>query len=90
LGVGLNCVRPARVTAALPVLREAGVLEIAAYANAGEGFGPTGWCGVRASPEAFAEHARVWVAAGATIVGGCCRTTPAHIEALRRTLCSAS
>jgi len=35
------------------------------------------------SPADYAAAARGWVAAGATIVGGCCGTTPAHIAALR-------
>ena len=32
----------------------------------------------------FAEAARQFVASGATIVGGCCGTTPAHIRAVAR------
>ena len=33
-------------------------------------------------PDAYAEQARLWREAGATIVGGCCGTGPAHIRAL--------
>jgi len=33
------------------------------------------------SPELYAEHALGWVRQGATIVGGCCETGPAHIAA---------
>jgi homocysteine S-methyltransferase len=33
-------------------------------------------------PEALARHAAAWIDAGATIVGGCCGTGPAHIRAL--------
>jgi S-methylmethionine-dependent homocysteine/selenocysteine methylase len=36
------------------------------------------------TPAAIASAARRWLAAGATIVGGCCGTRPAHIAALRR------
>ncbi|MGH3097212.1 MAG: homocysteine S-methyltransferase family protein [Streptosporangiales bacterium] len=32
----------------------------------------------------FADAARQFVAAGATIIGGCCGTTPAHIRAIAR------
>jgi S-methylmethionine-dependent homocysteine/selenocysteine methylase len=39
--------------------------------------------GSLASPGAFADRAREWIASGARIVGGCCGTTPAHIRALR-------
>jgi S-methylmethionine-dependent homocysteine/selenocysteine methylase len=31
-------------------------------------------------PESYAAHAADWLAAGATVVGGCCGTRPAHIE----------
>jgi S-methylmethionine-dependent homocysteine/selenocysteine methylase len=37
-----------------------------------------------AAASAYAERARTWLAAGATIVGGCCGTSPAHVAALRR------
>lgn len=40
-------------------------------------------------PAAYAEHAMRWVAAGATIVGGCCETGPAHIAELARRLVAA-
>lgn len=36
------------------------------------------------SPEDMAAQVRDLVAAGANIVGGCCGTTPAHIEAMRQ------
>ncbi len=35
-----------------------------------------------ADPAYFARYARRFVEAGATLVGGCCGTTPAHIEAV--------
>ncbi|MFW5859875.1 MAG: homocysteine S-methyltransferase family protein [Planctomycetota bacterium] len=37
----------------------------------------------RMGPEAMAARVESLVAAGATIVGGCCGTTPAHIAAIR-------
>lgn len=38
------------------------------------------------TPELMAEYARLAYAAGATIIGGCCGTTAAHIQAMRRAL----
>ena len=35
------------------------------------------------SPSYFGEYARRFIEAGAKIVGGCCGTTPQHIEAMR-------
>jgi len=39
-----------------------------------------------ADPEYFGEYALSFRAAGASIVGGCCGTTPQHIAAMRRAL----
>lgn len=39
-----------------------------------------------ATPAAMAEHARIAVAAGARIVGGCCGTTAEHVAAMRAAL----
>ncbi len=38
------------------------------------------------TPQYLAEYARRFVAAGATLVGGCCGTTPEHIRAMGRAL----
>ncbi len=38
------------------------------------------------SPDRYADHAMGWVAAGATLVGGCCETGPAHIAEIARRL----
>ena len=37
-----------------------------------------------ATPDYFADYARAFLAAGASLVGGCCGTTPAHIAAARQ------
>lgn len=39
-----------------------------------------------ATPEAMADYALKYVAAGARIVGGCCGSTPEHIRAIARAL----
>jgi S-methylmethionine-dependent homocysteine/selenocysteine methylase len=33
-------------------------------------------------PDLYADFAEHWVGQGATIIGGCCETTPAHIAAV--------
>lgn len=35
-------------------------------------------------PDAYADQATIWTDHGATILGGCCETTPAHIAELAR------
>uniref|UniRef100_A0A7R9V9F6 Hcy-binding domain-containing protein n=1 Tax=Chlamydomonas euryale TaxID=1486919 RepID=A0A7R9V9F6_9CHLO len=96
--VGVNCVDPHH---AAPLLRSAGEALLAAcasreppvlicYPNSGEGWDKQMRCWVEApgvsEPAPFAAAAREWVAAGARMVGGCCRTTPEHIAELRRQL----
>ena len=36
-------------------------------------------CGWNEEPDRYAAHAATWVAAGATLVGGCCGAGPAHV-----------
>lgn len=40
------------------------------------------------TPQAYADYAESWVAAGAGIIGGCCGISPAHIRALKERLTS--
>jgi homocysteine S-methyltransferase len=57
-------------------------LPIVAYPNAGERYADGGWHGHAVPPAELAELAARWHAAGARILGGCCRTGPAHVAAL--------
>ncbi len=77
----------------------AGRVPFGAYANAGfEPDGIGGFAeGVRAGEaaeaaraERYAAVAATWVAAGATLIGSCCGTGPAHIAQLYRTFLSAN
>ena len=84
----VNCSAPEVIGSALEVLAEAGV-PFGAYPNGFERITedflkekPT----VDAlqmrrdfTPDLFAEHAMRWVEQGATIIGGCCEVSPAHI-----------
>ncbi|MEZ4338535.1 MAG: homocysteine S-methyltransferase family protein [Sandaracinaceae bacterium] len=54
-----------------------------AYANGGLANDEDGFTAAPDAPETYAAQALGWVAAGATIVGGCCGTTPAHLRAVR-------
>ncbi|MEM8653288.1 MAG: homocysteine S-methyltransferase family protein [Pseudomonadota bacterium] len=38
------------------------------------------------TPDLYADHVMSWVASGATIVGGCCEVSPAHIAEIARRL----
>lgn len=83
----VNCVDSETVAAALVALREATRLPIGGYANFGAVDDEVGWqVGDPQDADVFAAGAERWLAAGASIIGGCCGTTPAHTAALRRML----
>jgi len=78
LAVGVNCCAPDTV---LPALAEAPGIALVAYPNTGERWDAETrtWHGGTAP---LAEGVPAWVAAGARIVGGCCRSMPADIAAI--------
>jgi homocysteine S-methyltransferase len=85
VAVGVNCCAPDDVLAAVEIAREVTGKPVIAYPNSGEA-----WDGVRrtwiGSSGWSAELAPRWVAAGARIIGGCCRVRPDDIAALALTL----
>src|SRR5262249_12386585 len=84
-GAVLGCCTGARLTVPY-VERLAGLgVPFGAYAKAGEARDGLGW-GQASVAERYLAIARSWVDAGATIIGACCGTGPAHIEALRTLL----
>lgn len=91
MAVGVNCVPPERVDPLLERLRRGTDLPLVAYPNSGErydavtkrwGAGPDGPDPAAAAP--------AWLRRGARVVGGCCRTGPDTIRAMRRALLSPS
>ncbi|MQF82605.1 homocysteine S-methyltransferase family protein [SAR202 cluster bacterium AD-802-E10_MRT_200m] len=73
---------PPEVTAqALQELKNSTSLPLGAYAHGGNIEGGNS-LGASADPQKYLDYAHEWVACGATIVGGCCGTTPEHIRVL--------
>ncbi len=93
-----NCSAPEAMAAALSVLGAFG-LPYGAYANGFQQItkeflkdSPTVdslHARPEMTPERYADFALQWVGMGATIVGGCCETTPAHIAEIARRLTAA-
>ncbi|MGY1832944.1 homocysteine S-methyltransferase [Geodermatophilus sp. SYSU D01180] len=84
VAVGVNCTDPAGVLPALAAAAAAGV-PLVAYPNSGEGWDAAArrWTGAGGIDPG---DAAAWVAAGARLVGGCCRVRPADVAALARTI----
>ena len=68
-------------------------IALVAYPNSGEEWDAkarewvkeTGFRGDRGALD-FARMSQEWFAAGATVLGGCCRTTPTHIRTMNEVL----
>lgn len=86
-----NCAPPEDMTAAVAKLRKAASIPVGAFALIGK-FSPPSWKFdfhpqfVQTDewpPERYLVEAKRWREAGATIVGGCCGTSPQHTAAMR-------
>jgi homocysteine S-methyltransferase len=87
VAVGINCVKPEIVATAIRTLRSATAKPVVAYPNSGEHWdaGDESWHGAPGK-EGLATLAPGWIAAGARLLGGCCRVGPGQIAALARTV----
>lgn len=82
--VGVNCVDPESALATLAQVRPFASRPLLFMPSAGEPTERDGHLTWPVEPGAFAEAGRRAVALGARLLGGCCGTTPAHIQALHR------
>lgn len=81
--IGANCGSgPRDLLAAVKAMAALTDRPLSAFANSGFPQYRDGRYIYLATPEYFASMGREMVAAGATLVGGCCGTTPEHIRAL--------
>jgi S-methylmethionine-dependent homocysteine/selenocysteine methylase len=83
--IGVNCVSAAAVEGHVRWLaaRVPPGVRVLAYANVGRADAAGNWISTDAvAPPRYADYAMAWIRAGATIVGGCCGTGPATIEAI--------
>lgn len=87
IAVGVNCVRPEIVEASIRALRAGTTKSIVVYPNSGEHWDANtrAWHGTW-NHGSLAALAPQWLQAGATMIGGCCRTGPGDIAALSAAL----
>jgi len=84
VALGVNCTDPRLLEALLEQAASVTSRPLLAYPNSGEHWDTERHCWQgSASVEGFVALAQRWRAAGARLIGGCCRTGPAHIAALR-------
>jgi len=84
VAIGVNCTAPAHIGSLLRHLRSGTDKPLIAYPNSGEHYDASGkhWHG-EPGAASFASDARTWYEQGARLIGGCCRTTPADIRAIK-------
>jgi homocysteine S-methyltransferase len=81
--IGVNCTRPEHVGPLLGRMRPHTDKALIAYPNSGERYDAASGTWHGHADASFCEASRSWVEAGARLIGGCCRTTPGDIAALR-------
>ena len=89
----INCSQPEVVTRAFDELRKIGCA-YGAYANGFKTIAPLRPGGtvkeleyrVDLGPDKYTEYVLNWIESGASIVGGCCEISPAHIAHINQTL----
>jgi homocysteine S-methyltransferase len=81
--IGINCTSPEFISALIREAKKATDKPILVYPNSGERYDArkNDWNGDPVLGS-FGEQAREWYAAGARLIGGCCRTTPEDIRVI--------
>jgi len=86
LAIGINCTAPQHVNELIKRIKDvAPGKAIVVYPNSGENYNAETktWHGT-STPESAGMAAQSWIAAGASIIGGCCRMGPEHIRQMRQ------
>jgi len=83
VAIGVNCTPPALMPPLIAELRAGSNKPILVYPNSGEGWDAERRCWIGSTDAGeFGARAAEWFAAGAQMVGGCCRTGPEHMRAV--------
>ena len=84
--IGVNCVDPALVSAAIAEIRSVTDLPVVVYANGGGTWNSEIGIWENAAADALVAYSAQWVKEGATLIGGCCGTHAGDISQLASVL----
>lgn len=84
--IGVNCVDPALVSAAIAEIRTVTDLPVVIYANGGGTWNSETGIWENAAPDALVAYSAEWITQGATLIGGCCGTHAGDIRQLAQAL----
>ncbi|MAU01532.1 MAG: homocysteine S-methyltransferase [Anaerolineaceae bacterium] len=84
VALGINCTPPRFLPDLITAVQTSTDKHIIVYPNSGEHYDAetNQWLG-QSNPSEFGTISREWRKMGALLVGGCCRTGPAHIQQIR-------
>ncbi len=84
VALGVNCTAPRFVASLLRAAASITRKPLVAYPNSGERYeaATRRWLGT-SSAEDWGVSGKTWRDSGARLIGGCCRTGPAHVRSLR-------
>jgi homocysteine S-methyltransferase len=85
VAMGVNCVDPVLVTSLVRTMAAETHKPIVVYPNSGELWNAERRCW-EGTATRFTGYLEEWIQAGASWIGGCCRTTPTDIVAVRAVL----
>ncbi|KAK7336778.1 hypothetical protein VNO77_17326 [Canavalia gladiata] len=91
VAVGINCTPPRFIHDLIVLLKKVTTKPVVIYPNSGETYDADlkEWVqNTGVTDEDFVSYVNKWCELGASLVGGCCRTTPATIRGIFRTLSS--
>ncbi len=84
VAVGVNCTPPRLMPALITAVQSATSKYVIVYPNSGERYDVTCKCWRGdTDPATYGSISREWRKMGAALIGGCCRTRPAHIRQIR-------
>lgn len=85
VAMGVNCVAPELVESLVREFASASRKPILVYPNSGEQWNAERRCW-EGTASRFTAHVPEWLSAGASWIGGCCRTTPDDVRLVRATI----
>jgi homocysteine S-methyltransferase len=88
VAVGINCTAPQYIESLVRIAAKVTDKPIVVYPNKGETYDAVEkcWHTIGQDIEPFVVYAQRWYAAGARLIGGCCRTRPQDIRDIGRVL----
>ncbi|KAL1312181.1 hypothetical protein HN51_038783 [Arachis hypogaea] len=89
VAVGINCTPPRFIQDLIVSVKQVTTKPIVIYPNSGETYDGIQKQWVKntgVTDEDFVSYVNNWIESGASLVGGCCRTTPATIKGIYTTL----